>query len=374
MKKILLIGFALFSVSTALATELNYQWKAGSAFVYSTTVTDNISMSMMGLNMKDKYTTIADFVLLINSVDESGTASGHLYLMTYSVKNSKGISVASLNSLPKDAIKSEVTVDKKGNFTFANKLIFLTTPTSNVLTLETAQNQNASIGGSAGNHSVDAYAEFDPKTGKLKPGYFPQKLKNTKKVLVRENQESDRINVLPYDFLLALSMPEGDLIVGDHYNVTSGMYNIDILVNNLDNNLANIKQSISTNKSNDMFQTQMSGQSGDESSEINFNTQSPNTSNSTGNSVENPMGNMGNLMGGIGSMGMPSEKQMNLSNDDKKALEISKSMMPTMNGKVETTFDYVTGAFKTVKGTLTNEINAMGVKMTVNSAISMTGR
>jgi hypothetical protein len=65
---------------------------------------------------------------------------------------------------------------------------------------------------------------------------------------------------------------------------------------------------------------------------------------------------------------------MNLSNDDKKAMDMSKSMMPTMSGNILTTFDYTNGVFKTVKGNINTEINTMGVKMTVNSVVEMKGR
>ncbi len=379
MKKLILLLGGCFVLSTSLfADELNYNWKAGDALNYSATVTDNINMSMMGMNMKDKYTTTVDFVLLVNSVDENGTASGKLYLMTFNVKNSKGISVASLANLPKNAVQSDVTVDKKGKFTFANKLCFITTPTTNVLAIETTQNSNAvGMNASEGAHSVNAYAEFDPKTGKLKAGYVPQKIKSTRKINIKENQESDKVFAIPYDFLQALTMPDGDVTVGDHYAVTSGMYNIDILVNSMDAGMANIKQTISTNKSNDMFQSQASGKSGDGSMEFDMNTAAPNNNQNQNQADGMGMGmpDMSSMMGGnMGGMGMPTEKQMNLSNDDKKAMDMSKSMMPTMSGNILTTFDYTNGVFKMVKGNINTEINTMGVKMTVNSVVEMKGR
>ena len=382
MKKfILIIGGYFFFLTNLFAEELNYQWKAGDAINYSAIITDNLNMSMMGMQMKDKYTTTVDFVLLIQSVDENGTAKGRLYLMNYNVKNAKGILVASLNNLPKDAVESDVTVDKKGIFTFANKLCFITTPTSNVLAIENSQdNQNGAIAGNGATKIVNAFAEFDPRTGKLKPGYSPLKMKTTKKVNIKENQESDKLYAMPYDILQALSMPEGDVIAGDHYNVTSGVYNIDILVNSLENNQAVVDQTISTNKSNDLFQTKANGKSGDGSMEFDMNThQQPanNQSNGNGNNSDMGMGmpDMSSMMGGgMGNLGMPSQNQMNLSQEDKQAIDMSKSMMPTMNGKIQTTFDNAKGLFKTVKGNINTEINTMGVKMTVNSVVEMKGR
>ncbi len=384
MKKLLLlIGGCFFLLTNLFAEELNYQWKAGDAINYSATITDNLNMSMMGMQMKDKYTTTVDFVLLVNSVDAEGTASGRLYLMNYSVKNAKGMSVASLTNLPKDYVESDVTVNKKGQFTFANKLIFITTPTSNVLAIETTQNsQVGSNGGNAGPRSVNAYAEFDPKTGKLKPGYLPLKMKNTRKINIKENQESDKLYAMPYDMLQALSMPEGDVSVGDHYTVTSGVYNIDILVNSLNNGIATIDQTITTNKSNDLFATNAKGKSGDGSMEFEMNTNkqpATNQSNGSGNNSDMGMGmgmpDMSSMMGGgMGNMGIPSEKQMNLSKEDQQAMNFGKSMMPNMNGKIQTTFDNTAGIFKLVKGNINTEINTMGVKMTVNSVVELKGR
>ena len=69
MKKfILIIGGYFFFLTNLFAEELNYQWKAGDAINYSAIITDNLNMSMMGMQMKDKYTTTVDFVLLINQL------------------------------------------------------------------------------------------------------------------------------------------------------------------------------------------------------------------------------------------------------------------------------------------------------------------
>lgn len=76
----------------------------------------------------------------------------------------------------------------------------------------------------------------------------------------------------------------------------------------------------------------------------------------------------------MGNMGIPSEKQMNLSKEDQQAMNFGKSMMPNMNGKIQTTFDNTAGIFKLVKGNINTEINTMGVKMTVNSVVELKGR
>lgn len=339
MKKSLLIlaSFLVF-LSNSFATELNYKWKANSFYAFNSVVTDNITTSVMGMNVSEKYTTTVDFVLFIQSVDANGLATGRLYLTNFSVKDSKGLAVASLANVPKDAVKSEITVDKKGNFTFAKKVTLITTPTSNVLVYANATENSASAGIQTEGEKVDAYAEFDPKTGKLKTGYTVQTLKTTKKVTVKENEQSDELDVFPYDFLQMLVMPEGKIAVNNHYNAKAGMYTVDVLVKSMTNGIATIGETISTDKSADMFEGGASG----ETEEGSFN-----------------MGTFGGT------------SQMDLTTEDQEAIGMSKSMSPDMDGVLSTTFDYTNGMFVGVSGTINTTIDMMGMKMTVKSVLTM---
>jgi hypothetical protein len=335
---ILLLSSFLIILSSSFATELNYKWKANSFYAFNSIVTDNISTSVMGMNVSDKYITTVDFVLFIQSVDANGLATGRLYLTNFNVRDSKGLIVASLANIPKDAVKSDITVDKKGNFTFTKKVTLVTTPTSNVLVYANATENNAQAGIQTEGEKVDAYAEFDPKTGKLKAGYTLQTIQTTKKVTVNENEQSDELDVLPYDFLQMLVMPEGEIAVNNHYNVKAGMYTVDILVNSMANGIATIGETIATDKSADMFEGSASGETEDGS----FN---------------------------VGSFG--GTNQMDLTEEDQEAIEISKSMSPNMDGTLTATFDYTNGMFVGVSGTINTNIETMGMKMTVKSVLTM---
>ncbi len=169
MKKLFYLFIATFAFLHVSATKLNYIWKANTAYNFNATVVDNISTSAMGMNINEKYVTTVDFTLFIQSVQPNGTATGRMYLTNFNVKNSAGVSVASMLNLPKDAVKSEFQVDKKGNFTFLKKVYLVTTPTSNVMVYANASENSANAGIQVGEEKVDAYAEFDEDSESKKP-------------------------------------------------------------------------------------------------------------------------------------------------------------------------------------------------------------
>jgi len=245
-----------------------------------------------------------------------------------------------LLNLPKDAVKSEIQVDIKGNFTFLKKVYLVTTPTSNVLVYANADENGASAGMQVGEEKVDAYAEFDPKTGKLKAGYSVTTIKTPKKVSVKENEESDEIDVFPYDFLSCMAVPEGNLNVNDHFEVKAGMYTVDGTVKSAVSPLMVIEENISTDKNADMFQGAANGQSGDGTEQFN--------------------------MEGFGG-----ESQMDLTTEDQEALGMAKAASPNMDGKLTTSFDFVNGMFSGIKGNINTSIDMMGVTTKVNSVIEM---
>ena len=340
MKNLFYILVATFTMMHASATELNYNWKANTAFNFTATVVDNISTSAMGMNINEKYVTTVDFTLFIQAVQSNGTATGRLYLTNFNVKNSAGVSVASLLNLPKDVVKSEFQVDKKGNFTFLKKVYLVTTPTSNVIVYGNASENGANAGMQVGDEKVDAYAEFDPKTGKLKAGYTVTTIKIPKKVTVKENEESDEIDLFPYDFLSCMAVPEGDLNVNDRFEVKAGMYKVNGIVKSAVSPLMVIEENISTDKNADMFQGSANVQSGDGSEQF--------------------------TMEGFGG-----ESQMELTEEDQQAMAMTKAASPNMDGKLTTTFDYVNGMFSSIKGNINTSIDLMGVSTKVNSVIEM---
>lgn len=339
MKAIVLGLMTLFTVFSSFAVELNYKWKANTSYRFTATEKDDVTMSAMEMNTTEKFTTTVEFVLFVQSVDASGTAKGYLYLTSYLVKDSKGIALATLAALPKDAVQSAVSVDKKGNFTFEKQVTLVTTATGNFLVYAKADENGGSAGFSDGSEQVDVYAEFDPKTGKLKAGYSTKTMNKTKPVTITTNENTDELDVFPYDFLELMIMPEGNVNQGDKYDMKAGVYNVSATVNSITNGVASISETISTDKSEDQFSGAASGQS----QEGSFN------------------------IGEFGGM----EDMEGLDEEDKEAMAMSKSMSPVMNGTIAVVFDATNGMFSGVKGNLTTEIDMMGMKMTVKSVLEM---
>lgn len=325
-----IISLCVFAFHS-FAIELNYKWKANSAYTYGATITDNISTSMMGMNVQEKYLTTVDFVLAISSVDAQGTATGTLYLVNFNVKDSKGISVASLLNLPKNAVKSEVKVDRKGNFTFLKKLQLVTTSTSNALVYANVNKNGGTAGAEVDGEKVEVYAEFDPKTGKMKAGYSVSTIAKPKKITVKEEEQSDEIDIIPYDLLQFLILPDGDVKLNDKIEVRAGLYTVNETVKTLTSAQAVIGQKISTDKNADMFEGSAKGET-------------------DGGSFD--MGSFGGTDG------------MDLDTEDQAAIATSNAMAPAINGELVSTFDVVNGQFINSKGVITSTIDTMGVKMT----------
>ncbi len=324
--------------SQVKAVELNYKWKANSTYRFTATQKDDISISAMGMNSTEKFTTTVEFVLFIQSVDTAGTAKGRLYLTTYSVKDGKGMALASLTGLPKDAVQSAITVDKKGHFTFEKEVTLVTTPTANYLVYAKADQNSASAGFETGTEKVDVYAAFDPKTGKLKAGYTTTTMNKTKPTTINKTENSDELNVFPYDFLELMIMPDGNINQGDHYSVDAGIYNVQMDAVSVLNGLVVLNETVKTDKSKDQFSGGASGQTQDGS----FN-----------------MGTFGGMEG------------LATDSEDKEALDMTKAMSPDLTGNFTVNFDSTIGMFSSVKGNLSTVVDAMGMKMTVNSVLDM---
>ena len=73
------------------------------------------------------------------------------------------------------------------------------------------------------------------------------------------------------------------------------------------------------------------------------------------------------------SMEMPNMDQMmsEMSDEDKRDMELTKQLMPTMAMDFDSFFDANTGMFSAIKGVLTTSYNAMGFKMEVVSNLEM---
>lgn len=340
--------------SNASSSELYYRWTVGSSYHFSATVVDNITTAVMGMNMKETIKTATDFVLYIDQVASNGYAMGTLYLVNFQVTDSRNQVLASLKDIPSSAIKSQVTVDRKGKFTFPKKVFLITTEKGNVLAYGNASENLVQTGAQAGNIQVDAYAEFDPKTGALKTGYTVKEIKNTRKVAVQTNEETQMVDIFPYDFLEMLVVPDGAVQSGDQMEVKAGMYSSIIRVETMENGLAKLNTQLKTDKSADMFGGGAKGNVG-------------------GADVEMQMDSQGNMQGlnMEGMQDMMNMGGMEMSQEDKQVMDMTKAMSPTMSGNIDYFFNYEKGMFDQVFGTINTAYDAMGMKISVQSVLNM---
>lgn len=319
--------------------QMNYKWVAGSKHTFVSNQIDDVSTSVMGMSMKDQFKSTTKFLLQINTVDTKGNASGNLYLIDYKVVDSKGKVLATLANLPSKAIKSEFKVDNKGNFTFAKKITLVTSVQGNALVYANTSDNSLSVGGQVDNVKVDVYAEFDVKTGSLKAGYSIKDTQPVKQITLKVDENTDVVDVLPYDYLNMLVLPDGSVSQGDKFQSNVGIYTIDIIAKNINTNVAQLNYKMSSDKSKNMFGSSVT-------------MQSENTTMSTG------MPNMNQMMD-------------EMTDEDKNDIDLAKGMMPSITMDFDSFFDVNTGMFSTIKGYLSTSYNAMGFKMEVVSNLDM---
>jgi hypothetical protein len=321
------------------AVSINYKWVAGKKYTFVANQTDQVTTSVMGMQMKDKFKGTTKFLMAISNVDAKGTASGTLYLLDYKVVDSKGRVLASLVNLPATAIKSDFKVDAKGNFTFLKRLTLVTTAQGNVLVYAKANDTSLHVGGEAGDVSVDAYAEFDTKTGAIKAGYSIKATQPVKQIKIKVDENTDLVDVLPYDYLELLVLPEGTVSQGDMSQSTVSIYTFAILAKNISNGIAQLNYKMESDKSKSTFG-------------------SSNTIQSENSSMSMEMPNMNQMMS-------------DLSPDEQQGMALTNQMMPSIGMDFDSFFDCNLGMFSLVKGVMNTSINAMGMKINVVSDLEM---
>lgn len=378
MKGIIFLTIALISTSTAFCTELIYQWKPYETYLFEAKTVDNIDFEMTGMMggaMKMEFHTQTKFSLFIESVDDNGTATGLLFLQEFTVVDMAGNIMASLNDIPKSAIVSDVTVDRKGKFTFMKEIYMVMTETSNVLVSASASASSGSNGVSAsgtakvGDQELNVYAEFDPKTGSMKSGYSLKTVATTKVVKVKTNADDPIIDILPYKFLELLALPDGQVNVGDEVAMSVAMQKINFKVVSLLNGEAKLQTVLSEDKEGSLTSSSMA-------------VKSP--TNGMNMSMEMDMENMEGMDDLDTDMDAEMEEMqtemdaMNMNMDmgmtgmpESEGTNSLTSMMPTTTGTINGNFNYNIGMFKTVDGTMTTTMNAMGMKMNARTALTM---
>lgn len=360
----IILSIVTLRIQAQNAENLTYRWENAKTYSYKSTIVDDINISGLGINMKDKYTTLVNFNLHITAVDENGDATGLIDITAYSVKNANGLPAATLSTLPGKTISIPIKVDHKGKFQYLKKLYLITTNSSNILILEDENDTYNPPSKNAQPRLVDAWAEFDPRTGKLKPGYLPANMKKTRKIQIREDEKSDHIGVLPYDCLSALELPAEPVSQGDVVKSQTGMYEMEILAKQITAAEANFQVTLKTNKSNDMFEGKVSGNSGDGNTNIEL-------------SGSEMMNGIPGMPGMSGMPGMPPakdpkkpiESRMDLDKDEQEHLEMARAAFPEMNGSFTNKIDLLSKTFKSATGSMTMQTSMMGLTFAVKSSI-----
>lgn len=353
MKSFFTLFFALIVSCSLSATELNYKWKAGETYRFQANVTDDITMSMnmMGMSQSntDQFKTTTTFSLKINRVDASGKADAVLFVEAFEVKDSKGNVLASLNDIPANAVKTDVTVDAKGHFEWVKKVTMLMTDEGSVLVSGSATENGVQASGQAGGTKVDVYAEFDPKTGTLKAGYSVSEVAQTKTKTVKVTEDTPEIDILPYAFLELMALPEGPVNQGDELYAQVGQMKTAIKATSVSNGLAVLNISMATDKSASATKSSMSSKSASDDMSMDMD-------------MDMDMDDFDDDFGGGGMQ--PEEKAM---------MQGGMQSMPDLTANITSRFSYERGVFLTLGGTVNTSMNTMGMKMETKSVLEMKG-
>jgi hypothetical protein len=192
----------------------------------------------------------ATFALKVKRVRSNGTAEGVLTIRSFKVIDGKGRVMAGLKGLPPGALKNSVDIDAKGRFKF-KEVIYLLVDQKNQTTLLVsgrAGPNGASASAESDGQRLSVYAEFDPKTGRLRGGATIEKVAKAKpkkkKVAVRK--DAKKIEILPVKFLQMLQLPEGPVRPGASVEARIANYTTRITVDDITNGIATIRTDIST--------------------------------------------------------------------------------------------------------------------------------
>jgi len=348
MKQLFTLMLALLVLANANATELAYKWQSGKTYRFQAVVTDDISMNvnMMGMQTSntDRFNTNTTFSLNVKSVDATGKASAVLFVEAFEVKDGSGNLVASMRDIPANAVKTDVTIDKKGNFQFVKKITMIMTESGNVLVSGSAKENSVSASGQAGNTKVDVYAEFDPKTGTLKAGYSVSEVATTKTKTISIEQDSPEIDIIPYAFLELLALPEGNVEQGDVANIQAGQIKVAITAASVSGGVAALNIKTATDKSASPTKTKVDSKSSE------------------------------------GDFGMDMDMDMDNMMDDMDAedqamfqggMQAQQQAMPDMTADITVRFNYEKGIFMDVNGTVNTNMSMMGMEVKSKSVLAM---
>ena len=366
---VLLLFFFAFS-NPVLAAELAYKWKSGEIYRFSTTSIDDISMSGLGMSMKDQFTMNSVFAIHVDTVRADGTAEGVIHVESFRVVNKAGNVLASLSDIPKDALRNLVEIDRKGNFTFKEIIyMVISEKGDNFLVSAKAGPNGGTASAQADGEKVTLHAQFDPNTGKMSAGYTIEKIKEApaKKKKIAVKQDASKIDILPGKFLEMLKLPEGNVMPGERFSLKAGNMTVTTEAADITNGVAQLRTTVQTgdgtNKSGDGFGQNMGEMSGEMGSSGGFNMNMNMGDMDDMDDGDDDMDGMD--MGGMGMGGMDMGGMGDMS---------SMQSMPEMfmNGSFEALFHVKKGMLGQIKGTLSTETKMSGLSMKTTTNMTMT--
>lgn len=330
--KLILSTLAVFFLGTCLSftqVNLKYKWEEGSSYRFKANQNDDVTMSAMGMNMRDIFDTETIFSLKVLNVLSDGKAEGILYIESFKVTNKNGETVANLDDIPAEALKSLVEVDAKGKFTFKRIVYLLVEGGKNILVSASAKADlnSASASAQVGDQKLSIHAEFDPKSGTIKAGYSMETVKNPLSKTVKIKEDAQKIDILPLEFLDMMVLPEETITPGSSFQIKMMELIFTTKVNNIVDNMANLDLNIKTDRSQ-------------------------------GSSTNS----MNNMMGNTGSMDMGGGMSMDMSGGAPKI---------DINGDISCKFDVGKGIFNSLSGKIISSTKGMGLNMKAITTLKM---
>jgi hypothetical protein len=259
LKKTIIISLVLLIIIVgsigmiwSLQHSLNYRWEKGKIYTFAVESNDKITIESTGpISHKQEIdtTTRTQFSIKIIEAYRDGSADAILFIDKFNVTGSSmfanNVTFATIDDLPKESLKSKISIDKKGKFRFYEMFYLLYGERNTILVSIDLGEKRASATVSDQNTKVEVYAEFDRESGEVKAGYSVENLEETKKTkTLRESY--NQINIIPVSFLEMLELPEGSFSEGDRITSKISNYEITLDVMSIKKGIATIKNIVKT--------------------------------------------------------------------------------------------------------------------------------
>jgi hypothetical protein len=214
------------AVSTpAQAVELEYKWKKGDThrFRYRAKTDFKVEVAGMaglpgmggggGSGISGTVEAETSFALSVRKVGADGKAEVDVAIERVDFYEG-GEKRGALDAIPPQARKLKAEIDKKGRARFYQMVTIYRTESAVLVGITKAEAGPTHARGAAsdGEHEVEVFAAYDPKTGRVEARTSVKKAKKTKKTTAVEVKKDDPgVPALPKEILEMLVLPEGDL-------------------------------------------------------------------------------------------------------------------------------------------------------------------